>query len=125
MAPNSGELAKSLQLWLKADALLFEDGQPVPVWPDRSGHARDVSATKGVRLDGVGMPGTFVKESLLMKRPAVRFTTATGYAASPDNPVDIRGDAALSILLVVNLQPHEAQPPYDGMIGIGNPANPG
>ena len=41
-----------------------------------------------------------------MGRPAVRFETTTGLASSPDNPVDIRGDAALSIMLVMNLQPH-------------------
>lgn len=122
--PNDGELAKSLQLWLRADSLTLSDGEPVYVWPDQSGHGRDVSATKGVRVGGVGMPAKFVRESTLLKRPGVRFETSTGLASSPDNPVEIRGDAALTILLVMNLQPHEAQPPYDGVIGIGNPAFP-
>ncbi len=123
--PNDGELAKSLQFWLRADSLTLNDGEPVHLWPDQSGHGRDVSATKGVRVDGVGLPGKFAKQSALMKRPAVRFDTTTGLAASPDRPVDIRGDAALSIMLVMNLQPHEAQPPFDGVLGLGNPANPG
>ena len=123
--PNEGELANSLQLWLRADSLTLDDGEPVYLWPDRSGHGRDVSATKGVRADGVGLPGRFAKQSTLLKRPAVRFETTTGFASSPDNPVDIRGDAALSIVLVLNLQPHEAQPPYDGVLGLGDPANPG
>ena len=123
--PNDGELAKSLQLWLRADALTLNDGEAVHVWPDQSGHGRDVSATKGVRAGGVGLPGRFVRESTLLKRPAVRFDTTTGFASSPDHPVEIRGDAALTILLILNLQPHAAQPPYDGVLGIGNPANPG
>ncbi len=122
--PNDGELAKSLQLWLRADSLTLNDGEPVHVWPDQSGHGRDVSATKGVRAGGVGMPARFVRESTLLKRPGVRFETGTGLASSPDNPVEIRGDAALTIMLVMNLQPHEAQPPYDGVLGIGNPAFP-
>ena len=122
--PNAGELAKSLQLWLRADDLALADGEPVFVWPDQSGHGRDFSATKGVRRDGVGMPAKFAKESTLQRRPAVRFDPTTGLASSPHNPVAIRGDAELTMLLVINLQPHDAQPPHDGVIGIGNPANP-
>lgn len=123
--PNSEELAASLQLWLRADDLELKDGELVHVWPDRSGNGRDVSATKGVRADGVGLPATFVKESALQRRPAVRFATTTGLASSPDHPVEIRGDAELTMLVVINLQPHEAQPPYDGIFGIGNPAYSG
>ncbi len=125
VSPNDGELAQSLQLWLRADSLLLNDGEPVQVWPDQSGHGRDVSVTKGIRADGVGLAGKFAKQSSLMKRPAVRFETSTGYASSPDRPVDIKGDAALSMTVVINLQSHEAQPPFDGILGIGNPANPG
>jgi cytochrome c553 len=123
--PNAESLEQSLQLWLRADALQLGDGEAVHVWADQSGGGRDVTATKGVRTDGVGLPGKFVKQSTLQKRPAVHFETTTGFASSPDRPVDIKGDAALSITLVLNLQPHEAQPPYDGVLGIGNPANPG
>ncbi|MGE5191340.1 MAG: DUF1553 domain-containing protein [Deltaproteobacteria bacterium] len=125
LLPNADGLAPHLQLWLKGDDLALKEGEPVFLWPDRSGHGRDLSATKGVRVDGVGAPGLFIKESAVQRRPAVRFEPATGLAASPDNPVDIRGDAALTIVLVLNLQPHDAQPPYDGVLGIGNPANPG
>ena len=124
LIPNAGDLAKSLQLWLRADDLALTDGESVFIWPDQSGHGRDFSATKGVRPDGVGMPAKFAKESTLQRRPAVRFDPATGLAASPHNPVAIQGDAELTILLVINLQPHDAQPPHDGVIGIGNPANP-
>ncbi len=122
--PSAGDLAKSLQLWLRADDLALAEGESVFVWPDQSGHGRDFSATKGVRRDGVGMPAKFAKESTLQRRPAVRFDPTTGLAASPHNPVAIQGDAELTMLLVINLQPHDAQPPHDGVIGIGNPANP-
>ena len=124
-SPRDGDLAESLQLWLKADSLALNDGDPVYLWPDQSGHGRDVAATKGVRADGTGLPAKFAKESALQKRPAVRFETTSGLASSPDRPIDIHGDAALSIILVINLQPHEAQPQYDGVFGFGNPANPG
>ncbi|MFO0918943.1 MAG: PSD1 and planctomycete cytochrome C domain-containing protein [Planctomycetaceae bacterium] len=124
-SPRHGSLADALQLWLAAESLSLNDGESAPIWPDRSGNGRDVTATKGVRADGVGLPGTFIKHSTLMRRPAVRFETTTGYAASPDRPVDIHGDAGLTILLIVNLTPHETKPQYDGVFGIGNPANPG
>ena len=124
MPPNEGELAKSLQLWLRAESLTMSDGDPVYVWPDQSGHGRDVSATKGVRPGGSGMPGRFIKQSTLMSRPAVRFDTTTGLASSPSNPVDLRGDAALTIMIVMNLQPHPSKPPFDGILGIGDPAHP-
>ena len=124
-APNDGSLAVSLQVWLRADQFNLADGEPVIVWPDQSGHGHDVSVTKGIRRGGVGLPGKYVHRSTLMGRPAVHFETTTGLASSPDHRVDIRGDAALTIVLVINLQPHEAQPPYDGVLGIGNPAHPG
>ena len=122
--PNAGDLAKSLQLWLRADDLALTDGESVFIWPDQSGHGRDFSATKGVRKDGVGLPGKYFKESTLQRRPAVRFDPTTGLAASPHNPVAIQGNAEVTMLLVINLQPNDAQPPHDGVIGIGNPANP-
>ena len=123
--PQAGDLAKGLQLWLKADAISLNDGEPVHIWPDQSGHGRDVSATKGIRTGGVGQPGRFARQSRLMGRPAIRFDTSTGFASSPANPVDIRGDAALTIMVVMNLTPHEVSAPYDGVIAIGNPAYPG
>ncbi len=120
--PHIPDLAKSLQLWLKADAISLNDGDPVYVWPDQSGHGRDVSATKGVRTGGVGQPGRFARQSRLMGRPAVRFDTSTGLASSPGYPVSIRGDAALTIIVVMNLTPHEVSAPYDGVVAVGNPA---
>jgi Protein of unknown function (DUF1553)/Protein of unknown function (DUF1549)/Planctomycete cytochrome C len=123
VSPNDGELAMSLQLWLRADSLALNDGDPVYVWPDQSGHGRDMSATKGVRPGGVGLPGRFASRSSVMRRPAVRFDTTTGLASSPGNLVEIRGDAALTIMMVLNLQRHQAKPPFDCVLGIGNPAH--
>jgi len=125
LLPNASALAPSLQIWLKADSLTLDDGSPVPVWPDDSGHGRDFSLTKGVRTDGMGEAPRFARESTIRRRPAVRFTNASGLATSPDRPVEIRGDAELTIVLVMNLEPNDAKPPYDGVLGIGNPANPG
>jgi hypothetical protein len=124
LLPNDTTLAAKLQLWLRSDDLSLKDGDPVHIWPDRSGHGRDLSATKGIRSDGAGLPGKFIKESAVHRRPAVRFETTSGLASSPDNPVPIRGDAELTIVLVMNLEPSEGQPPHDGVLGIGNPANP-
>ena len=125
VAPDSGALAASLQFWLKADSLALDDGAPVPVWPDSSGHGRDASATKGVRADGQGAAGVFVKSSTLARRSAVRFTNDTGYASSPSIPVPVSGDAALTLAVVVNLEPHDVGNPHDGILGLGDPANPG
>jgi cytochrome c553 len=125
LAPDHPSLGSSLQFWLKADSLALDDGAPVPVWPDASGHGRDASATKGVRPDGQGLPGTFVRESAIARRPAVRFTTATGYASSPALPIPVAGDASLTLAVVVNLRPHETGPPFEGILGVGDPANPG
>ncbi len=121
--PNSGSLAAALQLWLRADALQLADGESVFVWPDQSGHGRDVSATKGVREGGVGGPGNFVRQSNLYGRPAVRFSQWTGLASSPGNPVDIRGDAALTISLVMNLSRFDGQPSHSSVFCVGNPAH--
>src|SRR5262245_40423376 len=89
LTPDAQALAPHLQLWLKGDDLSINDGEPVFVWPDKSGHGRDLSATKGVRTDGVGLPGVFVRESAVQRRPGVHFEPATGLAASPDNPLAI------------------------------------
>lgn len=125
IAPDSPALSHALQLWLRADGLALDDGAPVPVWPDSSGHGRDASATKGIRPDGQGLPGSFVRESTLARRPAVRFTTATGYASSPALPIPVAGDASLTLAVVINLRPHETGPPFEGILGVGDPANPG
>jgi hypothetical protein len=125
VTPDAPALKKSLQAWYRADRLPLGDGKSVTVWPDASGNGRDLSATDGVRKGGVGTAPTFAAKSSINGRPAVRFDTANGLASSPDLPVDVKGDAALTIVLLVNLRPHDAGPPYDGIFGIGDPANPG
>ena len=123
--PNAPALRGNLQAWYRADKLPLADGKPVHVWPDSSGKGRDLAATEGVRTGGIGKPGTFVANGTVNGRPAVRFTPETGFASSPDAPVDIKGDAALTLMVVVNLKPTESQPPYDGILCVGNPASPG
>lgn len=123
--PNAGDLASSLQLWLRADAFQLADGENVSVWPDQSGHGRDLSATKGIREGGVGGPGNFIQHSTLIGRPAVRFSPWTGLASSPGNQVDIRGDAALTISMVVNLAQFESHPTHASVFCVGNPAHGG
>jgi len=125
LEPNAPPLRGNLQAWYRADRLPLGDGKPVHVWPDSSGKGRDLAATEGVRTGGVGKPGTFVSTGTVNGRAAVRFTPETGFASSPDAPVDIKGDAALTLLVVLNLKPTDAQPPYDGVLCIGNPAHAG
>jgi cytochrome c553 len=124
-APNDPALARYLQAWYRADALPLQDGKPVHVWPDSSGHGRDLAATAGVRPGGVGQAPHFAAAGTVNRRPAVRFDPTSGLAASPHLPVDIRGNAALTIILVMNLKRHDTPLPYDGVLGIGDPANPG
>jgi hypothetical protein len=123
LSPDASDLAPALQLWLRADSLSMADGETVAVWPDQSPHGRDVSATKGIRPGGVGGPGRFISQSTLMGRPAVRFETTTGLASSPGNPLSIEGDAALSLVLVMSLQKHEAGSTHDCVLCVGDPAN--
>ncbi|MFO0870273.1 MAG: DUF1549 domain-containing protein [Pirellulales bacterium] len=120
--PDHDNVAAALQLWLSADSLQLADGDSVPVWPDQSRHGRDLSITKGIRAEGVGGPGSFVRQSTLHGRPAVRFSPATGLASSPHHPVDIRGDAALTMTLVMNLTQFPGQPAHATVFSVGNPA---
>ena len=122
--PNDAQLADALQLWLKADSLAVDDGSPIHVWPDQSGRGHDLSATAGVRKNGVGTAPTLVARSRVNGRAAARFVAGNGLAGSPDHPLDIHGDAALTIFLVGRWTPLETQPPYDNVLMIGNPAAP-
>ncbi|MBP85953.1 MAG: hypothetical protein CMJ64_04420 [Planctomycetaceae bacterium] len=123
--PNATQLAESLQLWLKADALGLQNDQPVVVWPDHSGNGRDLSITAGVRPGGVGTAPQFIKTSNINGQPAVRFREGNGLAGSPDHLVDVNGDAAATMIVVCKLERHDMSPPYDNLLMIGNPAWPG
>jgi hypothetical protein len=58
-------------------------------------------------------------------RPAIRLGPESGLASSPSLPVDIRGDAALTFVLVMNLEPTIAPTGVDVVFGLGNPGNAG
>lgn len=124
ITPDDPRLLTNLQLWLRASDLTLEEGAAVAVWPDQSPWGRDLSATLGIRPDGLGRPGVLVRESTVQRRAAVRFTPETGLASSPRNPLPIRGDAEWTMVLVMNLRANDAQPPFDGILGVGNPAAP-
>jgi len=62
--PTSGVL-----LWLKADALALNTGDPVTVWTDAGGQGRQATFT---RINGAGVAPTFVANAINGK-PAVRF----------------------------------------------------
>jgi cytochrome c553 len=124
LEPNAATLQKYLQAWYRADKIPLTEGKPVHVWPDASGRGRDLTATGGVRMGGTGTPPVFAPASTINRRPAVRFDVGNGLASSPDLPVEITGNAGLTILTVVNLKPHDAQPPFDELLGVGNPASP-
>ncbi|MBI3416836.1 MAG: DUF1553 domain-containing protein [Verrucomicrobia bacterium] len=121
LAPNASSLASQLQLWLKADSLTLTNGDPVAVWPDSSGHGRDFSPTRGARPDGAGAAPTFISESSINKRIAVHFAAESGLASSPDNRVEISGDAAFTMLLVLRLFENESSPGPGILFGFGDP----
>ncbi|MBM82264.1 MAG: hypothetical protein CMJ78_16990 [Planctomycetaceae bacterium] len=126
--PNAEQLKSSLQLWLKADAVNFPSETSLAIWPDQSGHGRDLAITKGIRKAGVGTAPSWVPASEVNGRPAVRFRYGNGLAASPGNQVDINGDAAVTIFVVANLNREKNPVSYGNVLTIGNPAattNPG
>jgi len=114
LLPDHAELKSALQVWLKADSIQFDKDESLPVWPDQSGHGRDLTLTKGLRETGVGTAPTWIAQSSINGMPAVRFQYGNGLAAAPTNPVDIHGDAELTILLVAKLT-REAKPVRFGM----------
>jgi mono/diheme cytochrome c family protein len=123
LLPDSGQLQHYLQAWYRADAIELPDGEGVPLWPDASRQGRDLGATRGVRQNGVGTAPRFFKESLLNRRPAVRFGPSDGLATSPARPVAIRGDAEFSLIVVGVLQANDGGS-HDAVLGLGNPAAP-
>jgi len=74
--PNAPVIVKHLQAWYKADALSYRDGETVHVWPDSSGHgrdlARDLAPTKGNRTGGTGTPPKSITSGTINRRSAVR-----------------------------------------------------
>ena len=121
MPPNAPELAKSLQLWLRADKLAVGNGQPVVVWPDSSGRGHDLSVTAGVRVGGTGTAPRFIAKSDVNHGPAVRFVRTNGLAGSPSHHLGLTGDADFSIVLVGQFK-RDLSSTYDSVLFIGNPA---
>ena len=83
IAPDHPSLASALQLWLRADSLALDDGAPVPVWPDSSGHGRDASATKGIRPDGQAFPARSCEKA---PSRAARLSASPPPPATPPPP---------------------------------------
>ncbi|MFP6887389.1 MAG: DUF1549 and DUF1553 domain-containing protein [Opitutales bacterium] len=125
MEPDAPALGESLLLWLRADDLKLKNGEPVFVWPDAGGRGHDLTPTKGVRKNGSGTAPRFVAASEVGGRPAVRFGPENGLAGSPDHPLELKGDASLTIILVARYRPNEAKPPYDNLFFVGDPAGKG
>ena len=125
MEPDAPELRENLLLWLRADNLKLKDGDPVFVWPDTGGRGHDLTPTKGIRMNGIGTAPRFVVASEVGGRPAVRFGPENGLAGSPDHPLELKGDASLTIVLVARYRPNDAKPPYDNLFFVGDPAGKG
>ena len=124
LEPSAPALIKNLQAWYKADSLLFQDGETVHVWPDGSGHGRDLAPTKGSRPGGTGTAPKFVTGGTINRRPAVRFGEGNGLGSSPANPVKINGDAAYTLVVIANLTPRKEGHPYDILVGFGDVGRP-
>jgi len=122
--PNAPSLARHLQAWYRADALSFRDGEPVHVWPDGSGHGRDLAPTKGSRPGGTGTPPKFVTSGTINRGRAVRFGEGNGFGSSPANPVKIVGDAPYTLVVAANLSRRDEGHPYDVLVGFGDVGRP-
>jgi hypothetical protein len=121
LSPGDEPLRRHLELWLRADGAPWKDGQAVHVWPDSSGRGRDLSPTEGARPGGTGGPAQFALQSTVHGFPALRFSAATGLAASPDNPLPLLGDAEFTAVAVACLKPNP-ESNADCLLGFGDPA---
>jgi Protein of unknown function (DUF1553)/Protein of unknown function (DUF1549)/Concanavalin A-like lectin/glucanases superfamily/Planctomycete cytochrome C len=118
--PNTPPLVSHLQAWYRADALLFQDGETVYLWPDGSGHGRDLAPTKGSRAGGIGTPPKFVAAGMVNHRRTVRFGEGNGLGSSPAHPVMINGNAPYTMIVVANLTQRLEGHPYDVLVGFGD-----
>jgi len=125
LEPNSPGLKPHLQLWLRADSLKLQKGAAVNLWPDQSGRGHDLAPTQGIRRNGAGTAPTWEERSGISGRPAVRFRPGNGMAGSPDHPLALKGNAALTIVIVGKFLPHNSRPPFDNVLFIGDPAGEG
>lgn len=125
---NHESVKTALQAWYRADSISLGHGERVNQWRDESGNDRHLRPTWG-RLDSqTGAPPRFMSRSTIGGKPAVRFSDLTGLGSPADKPVDITGDAAWTITLVVNIRPPGPAFHTSVVAGFGDPApghNPG
>lgn len=81
-------------VWLKADDLTLNNGDPVTNWIDRSGNNNDAQNT-----DPIEQP-EFVANSPINGRPALYFNGVLDQLAIPDDPI-LDGSAGLSFYSVI------------------------
>jgi hypothetical protein len=115
-------LKPHLEAWYRADDLAEQhltDEDAVTIWPDRSGRGRDLRATRGVHVNGLGAPGVYQQRSRIHGRPAVRFTDQTGFGSPGDNPVPMQGDHPFTIAIVLHLLPRHGGYPHDLIASFG------
>ena len=125
---NHPSIRRHLQAWYRAQSLSAKNDTPVNEWKDESGHDRHLRATWARPDSNVGAPPQIASRSTIGGKPAVRFGDVTGLASSPSNHVDITGDAAWTMVAVVNIRPPRANAHTSVIGGFGDYApghNPG
>lgn len=90
IAPAS---VSGLAVWLKADALSLNDGDPVSTWADSSGNGRDFT--------GSGANRPTYKTAILNGKPVVRFASASTQFLNSAS-VDLTGASGVTVFIVTN-----------------------
>ncbi len=126
--PNDASLSAKLEVWYRAADLKLADEDDVQLWPDRSGHHRDLVPTRGAHPNGTGLAPSFISASLISGQPAVRFAETAGLGSPGSNPVPVLGDSAYTISIVLSLKPRTGGYPHDLVVSFGEfgfAGNPG
>ena len=126
--PNDASVSTKLEVWYRAADLKLADDDDVKLWPDRSGHHRDLVPTRGAHPNGTGSAPRFIGTSLISGQPAVRFSETAGLGSPGSDPLPILGDSAYTICIVLNLKPRTGGYPHDLVVSFGEfgfPGNPG
>ena len=128
VAPNDVSLSPKLEAWYRAADLKLADEDDVLLWPDRSGHHRDLVPTRGAHPNGTGLAPSFMSASLISGQPAVRFAVTAGLGSPGSNPVPMLGDSDYTISIVLSLKPRTGGYPHDLVVSFGEfgfAGNPG
>ncbi len=126
--PNDASVSTKLEVWYRAADLKLADDDDVKLWPDRSGHHRDLVPTRGAHPNGTGSAPRFISMSMISGQPAVRFSETAGLGSPGSNPLPILGDSAYTICIVLNLKPRTGGYPHDLVVSFGEfgfSGNPG